>query len=94
MNTSWAYASNNFVYSAMAVFALSFISHAFETAFAVRTPENSDSTDGNLMTKTLDYKRTERAARVATAFMILGFLLLFAGFRLESLNLLFVLVYH
>ena len=79
MQTTWAYISNYFVYSAMAVFALSFISHAFETAFAVRTPENSDSTDGNLMTKTLDYKRTERAARVATAFMILGFLLLLAG---------------
>ena len=56
MQTTWAYISNYFVYSAMAVFALSFISHAFETAFAVRTPENSDSTAGNLMTKTLDYK--------------------------------------
>jgi cytochrome c-type biogenesis protein CcsB len=63
----------------MAVFALSFVAHAFETAFAVRTPENSDSTDGNLMTKTLDYKRTERAARIATALMALGFLLLLAG---------------
>jgi ABC-type transport system involved in cytochrome c biogenesis permease subunit len=31
------------------------------------------------MTKTLDYKRTERAARVATAFMILGFFLLLSG---------------
>jgi cytochrome c-type biogenesis protein CcsB len=63
----------------MAVFALSFVAHAFETAFAVRTPENSDSTDGNLMTKTLDYKRTERAARIATALMALGVLLLLAG---------------
>jgi cytochrome c-type biogenesis protein CcsB len=63
----------------MAVFALSFVAHAFETAFAVRTPESSDSTDGNLMTKTLDYKRTERAARIATALMALGFLLLLAG---------------
>jgi cytochrome c-type biogenesis protein CcsB len=63
----------------MAVFALSFVAHAFETAFAVRTPESSDSTDGNLMTKTLDYKRTERAARIATALMALGFVLLLAG---------------
>jgi len=63
----------------MAVFALSFIAHAFETAFAVRTPENSDSTQGNLLVKTLDYKRTEKTARIATALMILAFLLLFAG---------------
>ena len=79
MQITWAYISNYFIYSSMAVFALSFVAHAFETAFAVRTPENSDSTDGNLMTKTLDYKRTERAARIATALMALGVLLLLAG---------------
>ena len=79
MQITWAYISNYFIYSSMAVFALSFVAHAFETAFAVRTPESSDSTDGNLMTKTLDYKRTERAARIATALMALGFLLLLAG---------------
>ena len=79
MQTTWAYISNYCVYSAMAVFALSFIAHAFETAFAVRTPENSDSTQGNLLVKTLDYKRTEKTARIATALMILAFLLLFAG---------------
>ena len=79
MQTTWAYISNNFVYSAMAVFAISFVAHAFETAFAVRAPEVADSTSGNLMTKTLDYKRTERAARIATAMMILGFVLLLAG---------------
>ena len=79
MQTTWAYISNYCVYSAMAVFALSFIAHAFETAFAVRTPESSDSTQGNLLVKTLDYKRTEKTARIATALMILAFLLLFAG---------------
>lgn len=79
MNTTWAYTSNNFVYSAMALFTLSFLAHAFETAFAVRAPKNADATDGNLLTKTLDYKRTERAARLATAFMALGTLLLLAG---------------
>ena len=79
MQTTWAYISNNFVYSAMAVFAISFVAHAFETAFAVRAPEVADSTSGNLITKTLDYKRTERAARIATAMMILGFVLLLAG---------------
>jgi len=63
----------------MAIFTISFIAHAFETAFAVRSPEAADSTDGNLLLKTLDYKRTEKTARIATAMMILGFILLLAG---------------
>ena len=79
MQTTWAYVSNYFVYSAMAVFALSFFAHAFETAWAVRAPELADNTSGNVLTKTLDYTRTERAARIATAMMILGFLLLLCG---------------
>jgi cytochrome c-type biogenesis protein CcsB len=79
MQTTWAYVSNYSVYSAMAVFSVSFIAHAFETAFAVRTPAIADATQGNLLTKTLDYKRTEKAARVATAMMVLGFILLLAG---------------
>jgi cytochrome c-type biogenesis protein CcsB len=79
MQTTWAYISNYFVYSAMGVFALSFFAHAFETAWAVRAPEQSEATSGSVLTKTLDYTRTERAARIATAMMILGFLLLLAG---------------
>ena len=79
MNTTWAYTSNYFIYSAMALFTLSFLAHAFETAWAVRAPENADATDGTLLVKTLDYKRTEKTARIATSFMILGTLLLFAG---------------
>ena len=79
MQTTWAYISNYSVYSAMAVFTISFIAHAFETAFAVRAPEAADSTDGNLLLKTLDYKRTEKSARIATAMMILGFILLLTG---------------
>jgi cytochrome c-type biogenesis protein CcsB len=79
MNTTWAYTSNYFVYSAMALFTLSFIAHAFETAWAVREPKAADSTEGTLLVKTLDYQRTEKTARIATAFMILGTLLLFAG---------------
>ena len=79
MQTTWAYVSNYFVYSAMGVFALSFFAHAFETAWAVRSPELSDITSGSVLNKTLDYTRTERAARIATAMMILGFLLLLCG---------------
>ena len=67
--TTWAYISNNLVYGAMAVFALSFVAHAFETAFAVRTPDLAAATTGNTLVKTLDYKRTEKTARIATAMM-------------------------
>jgi cytochrome c-type biogenesis protein CcsB len=55
----------------MAVYAISFLAHAIETAWAVKVPTDKGST--------LDYKRTEKVARIATAMMILGFLLLFAG---------------
>jgi cytochrome c-type biogenesis protein CcsB len=79
MSETWAYISNYSIYSAMAVFTLSFFAHAYETAWAVRAPQSTDSTDGNLVIKTLDYTRTEKASRIATALMILGFILLFAG---------------
>jgi len=71
MSRSWAFVSNYLVYSAMAVYTLSFIAHAIETAWAVKVP--------NSTTKTMDYTRTEKVARIATAMMILGFVLLFAG---------------
>ena len=79
MSTTWAYISNYLVYSSMGVFALAFIAHAYETAFAVRAPHLADTAKGNLRTKTFDYTRTEKTARIATAMMILGFLLLLAG---------------
>ena len=63
----------------MGVFALAFIAHTYETAFAVRAPHLADSAKGNLRTKTFDYTRTEKIARIATAMMILGFLLLLSG---------------
>jgi hypothetical protein len=72
MARTWAYLSNYLIYSSMAVYTLSFFAHAVETAWAVRiTTEDSK--------KTFDYKRTEKVARIATAMMILGFLLLVAG---------------
>jgi cytochrome c-type biogenesis protein CcsB len=63
----------------MGVFALAFIAHTYETAFAVRAPHLADSAKGDLRTKTFDYTRTEKMARIATAMMILGFLLLLVG---------------
>ena len=79
MLTTWAYISNYLVYSAMGIFALSFLAHTFETAWAVKAPQKEVSESGTVLTKTLDYTRTERAARIATAMMILGFFLLLGG---------------
>ena len=79
MSRNWAYLSNYLVYSSMALYALSFIAHAVETAWAVRvTTEDSK--------KNIDYKRTEKVARIATAMMILGFILLFAGVVARGLS--------
>ncbi|MDP1720617.1 MAG: c-type cytochrome biogenesis protein CcsB [Candidatus Nanopelagicaceae bacterium] len=84
-DSSWAYLSNYFVYSSMAVFTLAFFAHAYETAWAVRAPQSDEATSveglsaANLLVKTLDYRRTEKVGRIATAFMILGFLLLLVG---------------
>jgi hypothetical protein len=79
MNTTWAYASNNFIYSAMALYTLSFLAHAFETAWAVRAPQSEIADETVTKKKTLDYSRTEKAARLATAFLALATLLLLAG---------------
>ncbi|CAB4535165.1 unannotated protein [freshwater metagenome] len=79
MSRTWAYLSNYLVYSSMAVYTLSFFAHAIETAWAVRlTTEDSK--------QTLDYKRTEKVARIATAMMILGFVLLVAGVIARGLS--------
>ena len=71
--TAWAYLSNNFIYSAMGVFALSLVVHAFETAWAVRVPVGG--TDHQKM----DYSKAEKAARIGTSLMSLAFILLFVG---------------
>lgn len=70
----------------MAIFALAFFAHAFETAWAVRAPQVADATQGNLATKTLDYTRTENAARIATAMMILATVFLFAGIIFRGIS--------
>ena len=57
----------------MGVFALSFFAHAFETAWAVKVP--AEGTDA----RTMDYTKAEKAARIATALMLLGFILLFVA---------------
>ena len=57
----------------MGVFALSFFAHAFETAWAVKVPA-----EGSASPK-LDYSKSDKAARIATALMLLGFILLFVA---------------
>jgi len=72
-NTSAALLSNEFIYASMALYTLAFFAHAVEVAWSVKTPAKS-------VKKTkLDFSRTERVGRMATAFMVLGFLLLTAA---------------
>ena len=79
MSRTWAYFSNYLIYSSITVYALSFFAHALETAWAIKIPDATSA-------KTLDYNRTEKVARIATAMMILGFLLLFAGVIARGLS--------
>jgi cytochrome c-type biogenesis protein CcsB len=79
---SAALLSNNFIYSAMAIFALAFLAHAIELAWSVKTPELT-------VKKTkLDFSKTERVGRLGSAFMLIATLLLLAGviFRGISAN--------
>ena len=72
-NTSAALLSNDFIYASMALYTLAFFAHAVEVAWSVKTPAKS-------VKKTkLDFSRTERVGRLASAFMVLGFLLLTVG---------------
>ncbi|ASY08864.1 c-type cytochrome biogenesis protein CcsB [Candidatus Nanopelagicus limnes] len=81
-DNSAAILSNNLIYSAMVFYTLAFFAHAVEVAWSVKTPAKS-------VKKTkLDFSRTDRIGRLASAFMVLGFLLLLPGdiFRGVSAN--------
>ena len=66
-NNSAALLSNDFIYAAMALYTLAFFAHAVEVAWSVKTPAAS-------VKKTkLDFSRTERVGRLASAFMCLAF---------------------
>jgi cytochrome c-type biogenesis protein CcsB len=64
----------------MGVFALSFLAHAFETAWAVKVPAEGSNA------RTMDYAKADKAARIATALMVLGFILLFVGVVARGLS--------
>jgi cytochrome c-type biogenesis protein CcsB len=81
-DNSAAVLSNNLIYSAMIFYTLAFFAHAVEVAWSVKTPAKS-------VKKTkLDFSRTDRIGRLASSFMVLGFLLLLPGviFRGISAN--------
>jgi cytochrome c-type biogenesis protein CcsB len=81
-DNSAAVLSNNLIYSAIIFYTLAFFAHAVEVAWSVKTPAKS-------VKKTkLDFSRTDRVGRLASAFMVLGFLLLLPGviFRGVSAN--------
>ena len=64
----------------MGVFALSFLAHAFETAWAVKVPAEGSNA------RTMDYSKADRAARIATALMVLAFILLFVAVVARGLS--------
>ena len=72
-NRSIALLSNDFIYASMALYTLAFFAHAVEVAWSVKTPAKS------IKKTKLDFSRTERVGRLASAFLVLGFLLLAAG---------------
>ena len=64
----------------MGVFALSFFAHAFETAWAVKVPAEGSNA------RTMDYAKADKAARIATALMVLAFILLFVAVIARGLS--------
>ena len=64
----------------MGVFALSFFAHAFETAWAVKVPAEGSNA------RTMDYTKADKAARIATALMLLAFILLFVAVVARGLS--------
>ena len=72
--------SNDFIYAAMALYTLAFLTHAVEVAWSIKTPVAS-------VKKTkLDFSRTERVGRLASAFMLIGFLLLLVAVVLRGIS--------
>ena len=79
-DNSAAVLSNNLIYSAMIFYTLAFFAHAVEVAWSIKTPAAS-------VKKTkLDFSRTERVGRLASAFMIIGFLLLLVAVVLRGIS--------
>ena len=77
---SAALLSNNFIYSAMFIYALALLSHALEVAWSIKTPDIA-------VKKTkLDFSRTSRIGRLGSAFMLIATILLFTGVVLRGIS--------
>ncbi|MCX6420409.1 MAG: c-type cytochrome biogenesis protein CcsB [Actinobacteria bacterium] len=79
-STSLAYLSNNLIYSALFVFTITFFLYAIETAWAVRGDDSASRQN------VFDRSKTAKIARIATAIMVLGFLLLLAAVIARGLS--------
>jgi len=79
-STSLAYLSNNLIYSAIFVFTITFFLYAIETAWAVRGDDSASRQN------VFDRSKTAKIARIATALMVLGFLLLLAAVIARGLS--------
>lgn len=77
---SLAYLSNNLIYSALFVFTITFFLYAIETAWAVRGDDSASRQN------VFDRSKTAKIARIATALMVLGFLLLLAAVIARGLS--------
>ncbi len=77
---SLAYLSNNLIYSALFVFTITFFLYAIETAWAVRGDDSASQQN------VFDRSKTAKIARIATALMVLGFLLLLAAVIARGLS--------
>jgi cytochrome c-type biogenesis protein CcsB len=69
-SSDYALISNYAVYSAIVLFAISFVSHAVEVAFSLRN--SGDKTK-------FDFTRTKRSGDLGTVMIVLAFLSLFVG---------------
>ena len=69
-STNYAFISNYAVYSAIVLYAVSFISHAVEVAFSLRN--SGDKTK-------FDFTRTKRSGDLGTVMIVLAFLCLLVG---------------
>ena len=65
-STNLAYFSNGAIYACLIIFTIAFFAHAVEVSWSVKNAESNDKTE-------FDFTKTQRAGRIGTAMMILGF---------------------
>ncbi len=71
--------SNHAIYACLAIFAVAFVAHTIEVAWSVRNVEGQAKTE-------FEFTRTDRAGRIGTAMMILGFLVLLVAVTTRGMS--------